>query len=337
MCALIGVLVLYMLMPFAEPLMWAVLFTIILKPARDLLHRRLRNDTLTAAVITFLTVVLLVLPLTVASVMAFKEVVELSKYVIAKYKHISPEGIQDRLYSLFVVKHLTKYLPKGFLDTKELIKALMANLKALANFSASQVKAFFLSLGVLTSKFFIFVFAFFFLIKDAPVFGSYIYRFIPLEEEDKHDIVDSIYSTTISVVYGTVGTAVVQGAFSLVAYILLGVPYPYLWALATSYASFIPPFGASMVWFPVAVYLFLKAGWIKGLIMLALGVGVISSLDNVVKPMIMKNRVNTPYIVLFFAIFGGLLKFGFIGMFLGPIIFNLLFTLAKIYEEKVLR
>lgn len=168
-------------------------------------------------------------------------------------------------------------------------------------------------------------------------FREYIYRFIPLEEDDKRDILSSVYVTTLSVVYGTLGTALAQGIVSLVGYIIFGVPYPYVWAFATAYASFIPPFGAAMVWFPVAVYLFVKVGWIKGLLMGIYGTAFISSLDNVIKPLIMKNKVHAPYIVLFFAVFGGLLKFGFIGMFLGPILFNLLFTLANIYESKFLR
>ncbi len=335
-CVLIAGSVLYILSPFFKPILWAVLFTIIFNPLRNFLIARIKRPVLVSVIITAFTLFLFVVPLTAAGIMAFKEVMELSRYLIAKYKQISPAELQHRLLSAPVVKFAIKSLPEGVIDSQVLLKSLMANLKAVANFSASQIKELFFSMGVLVSELFIFLFALFFLLKDAHIFGEYIYRFTPLGDEDKRDILNSIYTTTISVVYGTVGTAISQGAVSLVAYLLLGVPYPYLWALATSYASFIPPFGASMVWFPVAVYLLVKVSWIRAAAMLVVGVGLISSLDNVVKPMIMKNRVNAPYIVIFFSIFGGLIKFGFIGMFLGPILFNLLFTLAKIYEQKFL-
>ena len=336
-CLGIALLVLYILSPFAQSILWAVLFTIIFMPVHNFLSAKLKSPTLSSFVIVSFTLFLFIVPLSIAGIIAFKEVVELTKYLIEHYKSIPPDQLQQKLLSLPVLNHLIKYLPKTFADPQVITKALVSNLKLLANISASQIKAFFLSTGVLISKLFIFIFVLFFLLKDAHTFGDYIYRFFPLEEKDKRDILSSIYITTISVVYGTVGTALAQGTVGLIGYLLLGVPYPYLWGLATAYASFIPPFGASMVWVPISVWLFFKASWIKGLIMAVYGVALISSLDNVVKPLIMKNKVNAPYVVIFFAIFGGLIQFGFIGMFLGPILFNLLFTIAKIYEEKFLK
>ncbi len=334
--ALVGT-VLFILSPFAKPILWGVIFTIISLPLHNLLTSRFKSHTLSALFITAFVLFAFVVPLGVMGIITLKEVLEFSRFLIGKYKSLSVAEIQRSIMELPLVSYLIKYLPKDVVGSKELARMVLANLKVVANFSAAQLKSLFLSTGVTLSKLFIFIFTFFFLLKDASAFGDYIYRYLPFDEEDKRFILSNIYLTTLSVVYGTLGTALAQGTLGLLIYLLLGVPYPFLWAFATAYASFIPPFGASMVWFPVAVYLFFKVSWVKGIAMLVLGTLVVSSMDNVVKPLIMKNRVNAPYIVIFFAIFGGLIKFGFIGMFLGPILFNLLFTVAKIYETKFLR
>ena len=330
----IAVTALYLLSPFAKPLLWAAIFTLILTPAHNFLRKRVKNNTFSALIITSVVVFAFIVPLITFGIVALKELVELTRHVVERYKHLSPDELQRQLMSLPIASHILKHLPQKSLDPHLLSKALLSNLKMIANLSASQLKSMIITTGTTLTKLFIFVFALFFLLKDSQTFAHHIYRFTPLEEEDKRDILSSIYTTTLSVVYGTVGTALAQGTASLAIYTVLGVPYPYVWALATAYASFIPPFGASIVWLPIAAYLTFKVSWVKGLIMLILGLLIISSMDNIIKPLIMKNRVHAPYIILFFAIFGGLLKFGFIGMFLGPILFNLLFTLAKIYEQK---
>ncbi len=336
LCLVLAAVVVYILTPFVKPILWGVIFTIIFMPPHTFLSRRLGSSTVSAFVITLAVLVLFVVPISVMGIVTLKEAIELTKGLIVKYKSVSFSHVQNKLLELPLVSYVIAHLPKGVVDPNQLAKLFVSTLKEVANFSASQLKSFFLSIGITAVQLFIFLFTFFFLLKDAQSFRGYIYKYIPLEEEDKSYIISSIYTTTLSVVYGTVGTALVQGTVGLLLYLVMGVPYPFLWAMVTAYASFIPPLGASMVWFPVSVYLFFKVGWVKGVLAAVLGFTCISSMDNIVKPLIMKNRVHVPYIVLFFAIFGGLLKFGFIGMFLGPILFNLLFSLMKIYETKFL-
>jgi len=104
----------------------------------------------------------------------------------------------------------------------------------------------------------------------------------------------------------------------------------------TFFAAFIPPFGASAIWFPLAVFSFFSLGLWQFAFLSAWGLFLISTMDNFVRPLIIKKGVKIPYVVLFFATIGGLLKFGFIGLFLGPIIFTTLFALFKIYERRIL-
>ena len=68
-----------------------------------------------------------------------------------------------------------------------------------------------------------------------------------------------------------------------------------------------------------------------------MGFLVISTIDNFVRPLVMKEKIELPYIVLFFSVMGGIVTFGFTGIFLGPTIFALFITLIKLYEEKFVK
>ncbi len=329
--------VIYILSPFITPILWAIIFTIITYPVFKIINGKIKSKTLITLLLTFLLLFAFIFPITIIGIISLKELVELSRNLIAHYKGLSVTQIEAKLMSLPLVKKIFSHLSLEGFKSKELLNFVVGNIKAIANFSATQLKVLILTTSTTVVKLIIFLFTYFFLLKDAELFGEYLKKLIPLEEKDKEDILNNIYITTISVVYGTLGTALVQGTVGLVLYYIFAIPYPFVWGFATAYASFIPPLGASMVWFPLSLYLFFKVSALKGVLLAVLSLVLISSMDNIVKPLIMKNRVNTPYIVLFFAIFGGLIKFGFIGMFLGPILFNLLFALFKIYEEKFLK
>jgi len=158
-----------------------------------------------------------------------------------------------------------------------------------------------------------------------------------MDKEDLYDVLLTIYKTVLAVVYGSVGVAVAQGVLGFVAYFLLGVKYSLVWAILTSVASLVPPFGAGAVWFPIAVYLFIEKGIFHGIFMLIWGGVVISTIDNIIRPIIMKKGIDLPYIVLFLSTIGGLLTFGFVGLFLGPILFTTFFSLVLIYEKRILK
>jgi predicted PurR-regulated permease PerM len=162
----------------------------------------------------------------------------------------------------------------------------------------------------------------------------HVKKIIPLEEKDKEEIFDTLYHSIRGVIYGTVGTAVLQAFTALGLYIYYGLSYPFLWAIATAFFAFIPPFGTAYIWLPVTIYVMVKVNLTKGLIGLIYGVLIIASVDNIVRPLLMKEKIELPYIFLFFSVMGGLFVFGFTGLFLGPTIFALFITLIKIYERK---
>jgi len=123
-------------------------------------------------------------------------------------------------------------------------------------------------------------------------------------------------NTVRGVVYGILGTALVQAVMAGIGYMIAGVPGAGMLALLTFFLSVVP-IGPPLIWVPAALWLFHEGstGW--GVFMLAWGLGV-SSIDNLVKPWFISHGSDMPFLLIFFGVLGGALTFGFIGVFLGP-------------------
>ena len=146
-------------------------------------------------------------------------------------------------------------------------------------------------------------------------------------DRGKH-LLDVAGRTVRGVVYGILGTALVQGVAAAIGFVIAGVPGAALLGLLTFFLSPVPV-GPPLVWIPAVIWLFNQGstGW--GIFMLIWGIGV-SSVDNIVKPWLISQGSQMPFIVIFFGVIGGALAFGVVGVFLGP---TLLAVTYRIVEE----
>ena len=140
-------------------------------------------------------------------------------------------------------------------------------------------------------------------------------------------LIDVVKTTVRSVVYGVLGTALVQGVLAGIGFGIAGVPSPVLLALFTFVLSFIP-FGPPIIWISASVWLFSqdRTGW--GIFMAAYGLLIISSVDNLIRPYIISRGAALPFIVMFIGVVGGIVTFGFIGVFIGPTLLTVGYSLT---------
>jgi predicted PurR-regulated permease PerM len=123
--------------------------------------------------------------------------------------------------------------------------------------------------------------------------------------------------TVRGVVYGILGTALVQGILAGIGFLIAGVPGAAFLAMLAFFASVVPVVGIALVWIPAALWLFYQGstGWGTFMVIWGLAVG---NVDNFIKPWLISQGSDMPFILIFFGVLGGALTFGFIGVFLGP-------------------
>lgn len=169
----------------------------------------------------------------------------------------------------------------------------------------------------------------FFLYRDGEGFVARLREgFQRISGDQGRQLMDVAKTTVRSVVYGVIGTALAQGIVAGIGFVIAGVPSPMLLALFTFLLSFLP-FGPPIIWIGASIWLLAEGstGW--GIFMIAYGLLGISSVDNVVKPYIISRGSKLPFIVMFIGVLGGVATFGFIGIFLGPTLLAVGFSLMQ--------
>lgn len=136
-------------------------------------------------------------------------------------------------------------------------------------------------------------------------------------------------ATTRAVVYGILGTALAQGVLMAIGLYIVGIKAAPLLGLLTFFLSPVPV-GPPLVWIPTGLWLIFAQGETAlGIFLLIWGAVIVSSVDNVLKPMIISRGSDLPFILVMLGVFGGVVAFGFIGVFLGPVLLAIGFALVK--------
>ncbi len=187
-------------------------------------------------------------------------------------------------------------------------------------------------------KLFVFIFTLYYLFTSGDQFVEYVKSVLPVNSAHKNEMIARTKETLYAIIYGNFLTGLVQTILAVILYLILGVPSPAFLGLLTFIGAV--SIGSWLGWLPAALWLLFKGALIssnsliiKGIILLLLGVFLISVIDNVVKPMIIKRWSKINIAVILVGLFGGIALYGFIGIFLGPVILALFLTIVKIYSE----
>jgi predicted PurR-regulated permease PerM len=188
--------------------------------------------------------------------------------------------------------------------------------------------------GAVGSLFFV-LFVLFFFFRD----GGRIFRqaasWTPLTTGQANRLAATVRDTVSANVNGVVIVGLVQGSLTGGILAILGVPSAVFWGMIAALASVLPPFGASVVWLPAAIFLMATGHLVKGLILLGFGAAIIASADNVVRPFILQGKVRMGMLPIFLSLLGGLKLFGLLGLFLGPVIFALTQELVSLLRDEL--
>jgi predicted PurR-regulated permease PerM len=325
-----------MFQPFLFPALWAGLLAHWAFP----LHLRLTklfgdNETLSAAVLTAGALTTVVAPIAVTGVLLVQEAGAAEQAIRAWINTGGLQRMPDQLAAIPLVGGWLRAAVSGpEVLTAPLEESVVEGAKKLSQFLVGQMGDLLKNAAILVTNFFIMLMVLFFLFKDGRRWFAALYELIPMDESHKHKIVTRLDETLRAVVKGMLVTAIVQGLLSGLIYLVLGVPFPVVLTALTILLAPIPFGGTALVWGPVVLYLFAVGSAGKALVMLAWGIGVVSMVDQVLRPWLIGQEVQIPILLLVLSVLGGLAIYGVLGLFVGPILVSLLMTAMQIYREE---
>jgi len=174
--------------------------------------------------------------------------------------------------------------------------------------------------------------ALFFLLLDGEQLVAWLARVVPLPPGYTIEILTNFRSVSMAVVVSSLATAGIQALAALLGFLIAGVPQPAFFAFATFLCGFIPFVGASSMVFGLAGWSYLAGHTGTALFLAVWGAGV-SVIDNIVKPLLLKGRMEIHGAVILFALFGGLASFGPVGFLAGPLILSFFLAVIRLYAQ----
>jgi len=186
-------------------------------------------------------------------------------------------------------------------------------------------------LALVILQLFITLFALFFFLRDAESIAGRIRSLLPFGEDQRERVLRQVADLIYASVIAGLAVAAVQGLLGGLAFWALGLHAPVVWGTVMAFFSLIPVAGAWVIWFPVAVWLMATGEMTRGLILTAIGIGLVSSADNVLRPLLLSGRSAMNGLVTLIALLGGVVAFGFIGLIFGPVVIAVAKALLDAY------
>ncbi len=321
--------------PFITALTWAAILAVVVYPAYAWLLKLLRGRaSLAAFMITILLTFLIVVPALRIAGFLSEEAVELVAAVhnLTNGQHLEPLKQRPWVKDLLGIwDWASNELATFDIDLRE---AVVQGAQTSSGFLASQVRGIAQNVFVFTLNVFIALFTLFFFLRDGKALCQRIGRLLPMEPQYQEHLFTKIVDAIFAVVHGCLIVAMVQGLLAGLAYWVLGVPFAILLGVATAFAALLPIGGSTLISIPASIYLFLKGNYLYGVILLGWSLGIVGSIDNLLKPILIGSRLRLPTLFLFFSLLGGLSLFGALGLVLGPVLFALLAALLDLYMKE---
>ncbi|HVA95689.1 MAG TPA: AI-2E family transporter [Candidatus Dormibacteraeota bacterium] len=305
--------------PFLAPLVIAVMLAIVFHPLHLKIRTLFGNPSAGAAISTALVLFAVAIPIVI---LGFSVSGELSAVLQSMRERSGSQGVLNPYLehlSRSVLSWFGNYVNLSALDPEETVlrgaEQVSRYLLSVGAAAVSNALSFLLDLVVV-------FFSLFFFFREGESILQGLGALLPLSEEQTKKLFAEIGKTTTANLYGGLAVAAAQGSLTGLAFGVLGLSAPVLWALVTAMASLVPVFGSSLVWGPAALLLFVSGHWIKAVILLAWGAGVVGQIDALVRPYIVGAHVKVHTLLVFFSLLGGVEAFGIVGIFIGPVVLS---------------
>lgn len=329
---ILGVAFLFILKPLFIPISLAGIITILLYPVYATLLRLLNGHRYLASfVATFLIFLVLVLPFGIIFALIVDQTIDLVGRL-----HFN----QETLDYLFSGEFYAAYVQPFLTYLEEELK-LSINLPQILSKTGSQVaQTIYRFSPQVVGQTASFMFGFFVMHLSIYFFfieGQAVVRTIldlsPLESRYEQSLIHQMKNMLDATVYGYLVTALVQGILAGFGFWVAGVPGHLVFGTLTYFMSMVPIIGATSVWLPVSIWLLITGNAYQGVGLFIYGALVVSGVDNILKPWLMKGKAKIHILLIFFSIFGGLSLFGPVGILFGPVITALFLASVRLYRQ----
>jgi len=329
----VSILFVWVTWPFVGPVMWAALAAIIFQPLYKWSLRKMRGKrNLAASVSLIIIFVAVLLPALWIGSLVVEEILG----VVNRFRE-NPVDINAWLEATFAALPTsvqTVIIDNGWTETRFIEEQLESLIGESAGIIAQQAVSigsgafgFFLSFGIG-------LYVLFFLLRDGARIGETILHSAPVEREVADRLAERFLGIVRAVIKGSGVVGLIQGAMGGIMLALAGVPSALLLGVLMAILALIPAVGTALVWGPAGIWLILIGEVWSGIFVLGAGFLIISSVDNVLRPILVGRDTGIPDWIILVTTLGGISLAGFSGIVLGPLVAGLFLAAWGILQEQ---
>jgi predicted PurR-regulated permease PerM len=306
---------LMVLKPFLAALLSAAILCFSTWPVYGWIERRLGGRrTLAALAMTLLMILVLVLPLALIAGSYVDDV----PHLLEGLREMLAEGLPGPPAWIASIPLAGEWLDAGWREMAGSKAQLAEALKRVAQPARAALVQAGIIAGEGVLQFTLIAFIGFFFYRDGAALAQALRNGLDRVAGNAAGRLLEIVGGTINgVMYGIVGTGLAQGVAAVIGFLIAGVPGALMLGFVTAILSIVPA-GPPLIWISATIWLIFqdRLGW--AVFMALWGFFVVSGIDNVVKPWLISRGASLPFVLVLLGVFGGILAFGFVGIFLGP-------------------
>ncbi len=318
--------------PFFNAMSWAMFLAFLLYPVNLRFRRRLHGKGRAAGVLTVLTPVVILLPLSALSIAFVAEVSGLIRTIQQRARELDIRSFSDLQQFPLIARANAWLQAHSSISADQVRSWVVSATQDLLQRAAGLSGSFFLgALGSVIGFSIMLVLLFFFL-RDGDAMCARAKGLIPLDEQRKERLFRQLSDVTRAIVLGTTLTALIQGVLVGIGIAIAGLPSPVVLGVVVALLAMLPMGGAAFVWIPATGWLMYEGRWGFAIFMLAWGL-MVSGLESVLRPVLISGRARISALAIFVGVLGGIPAFGAIGIIVGPVVLSLVLALIEFAEE----
>jgi len=323
---------LWVMAPFISALLWGAILAFASWPLMRFLTRVLGGrETLAAGLLTSAWILIVALPLVWLGFNLADHIRDATLFV----RDVQVDGLPDAPVWLIDIPLVGERMASWWSSLDQQGAALLASVKPYLGQVGNWLLARSAQIGSGVLELTLSLVFVFFFYRDGPRLSAFVLRLLHrLTGERAEYYLNLVAGTVQRVVNGVIGTAAAQALLALIGFLIAGVPGAIVLGLVTFMLSLIP-MGPPLAWLPVTGWLVWKGEYGMAIFMGIWGTFVISGVDNVLKPYLISRGGDLPLVIVLLGVFGGLIAFGFIGLFIGPTLLAIGYSLLLDWSRNV--
>ena len=326
---LLGYFVFLIVEPFLVPLAWSAVLAIFFYPLHEKVLRKMKPSA-AAAMSTLAVTLLLIVPALVVLVYTAREALDATARLQSQLI-VHGQGPNEGLV-MHVEEWVRSRLPQSW-QAIDMSDPVQQAAEKIASFLGARFTGLLKNLVSFFVDLFIMIFALFFMFRDGEDIVHGAKHLLPFDEDIQTDMLEESKELIFASVAVGLLVAAIQGVLGGMSFAITGISSPIFWGALIAFFSLVPVVGSALIWGPAALWLGFTGHWGRALLVVVICGGVSTVADNIVRPMLLRNRTRLNELLLFIGVLGGLEAFGLLGLVAGPTIVAAAMGVFRVYME----